>query len=125
VLPFHELTWTNFERLCYRLVRADADVEDARLFGTPGQAQSGIDLYARNADGYSVYQCRRVKALGRAGLRTAVDDFLAGEWASRSRRFVLCTSRSAVRRNLATEIAAQTERLAAHVSAYPVRGLGR
>jgi hypothetical protein len=44
-LPFGELRWENFERLCTRLERTQADIECCRLYGTSGQAQKGIDLY--------------------------------------------------------------------------------
>jgi hypothetical protein len=43
-LPFDQLSWENFERLCLRLARTSADVEDCRLYGTAGQSQGGIDL---------------------------------------------------------------------------------
>ena len=46
-LPFKESAWENFERLCLRLVKEEAEIEDCRQYGTPGQAQQGIDLYAR------------------------------------------------------------------------------
>lgn len=69
VLPFEQLAWENFERLCLRLARqrgvvehsvdrAAGDVEtgrmsardartQGRLYGTRGQKQQGIDLYVR------------------------------------------------------------------------------
>jgi len=69
VLPFHDLAWENFERLCLRLARdhgvvvhsadhAAGDTEtgrmsarqagaQGRLYGTRGQNQQGIDLYVR------------------------------------------------------------------------------
>jgi len=46
-LPFRELTWEDFERLCLRLAREEAEVEYCRQYGTKGQSQAGIDLYAR------------------------------------------------------------------------------
>src|ERR1700741_2051090 len=60
-LPFGELQWKNFERLCLRLVRLESNVEHCQLYGKRGQQQHGIDLYARrrSPDGYSVYQCKR------------------------------------------------------------------
>lgn len=36
-LPLEELTWENFERLCLRLARLEADVEHCRQYGTEGQ----------------------------------------------------------------------------------------
>ena len=63
LLPVVQLSWENFERLCLRLARESSDIEYCRLYGVRGQAQDGIDLYARQhaADTYTVYQCRKVK----------------------------------------------------------------
>jgi len=59
-LPFAELTWKNFERLCLRLAAKEAKVEHCQLYGVPGQDQAGIDLYARVSFNpkYRVYQCK-------------------------------------------------------------------
>src|SRR5688500_6285532 len=46
-LPFEELTWENFERLCVRLIRREPGVDHARLYGIAGQNQHGIDIFAR------------------------------------------------------------------------------
>src|SRR5262245_18282624 len=60
VLPLEQLDWDDFERLCLRLVRISGTVEHAQLYGTRGQDQSGIDLYARQEDGvYVVFQCKK------------------------------------------------------------------
>ena len=40
-LPFGELTWKNFERLCLKLAGTDGDAEYYRLYGTEGQDQGG------------------------------------------------------------------------------------
>jgi hypothetical protein len=92
-LPFGDLSWENFERLCLRLVRTRSDVEDCRLYGTAGQFQAGIDLYARKtlADKFVVYQCKRADDFGPAKIAAAVEEFLNGTWASRSSELVLCT----------------------------------
>jgi hypothetical protein len=120
LLPFGELPWEDFERLCYRLVRAEADCEDARLFGERGQDQSGIDFYGRRADGRTVYQCRRVARLTAADLAGAVSDFLDGEWGSSADCFVFCTSRRAVRTELSSEIDVQATRLKERGIAFEV-----
>jgi hypothetical protein len=60
VLPFGELTWENFERLCYRLAGSAERVEYVARYGRSGQAQQGIDLFARMANGkYEVWQAKR------------------------------------------------------------------
>ena len=59
-LPMSKLSWENFERLCLRLVRLDAELETCRVYGTPGQAQEGIDIYAveRSSGKHRVLQCK-------------------------------------------------------------------
>jgi hypothetical protein len=74
------------------------------LFGTRGQAQAGIDLYARGDDGtYHVYQCKRVENFGAADVEAAVTKFIEGSWAKRARTFTLCTTESFVRTQFAEE----------------------
>src|SRR5712692_7876128 len=70
-LPFSELDWEDFERLCLRLVRSEAEVLHCQLYGTPGQKQEGIDLYAKLAAGneFRVYQCKRENDFGAAKIR--------------------------------------------------------
>ena len=95
-LPFELLEWEDFEKLCLRLARLEADVEDCREYGVRGQEQGGIDLYARRrfAEKYTVYQCKREHDFGPAKIKEAVTKFLEGEWASTSDTFVLCTTES-------------------------------
>lgn len=94
VLPFGELSWEDFERLCLRLVVLEADVEHCQPYGTRGQWQGGIDIYARRRLGekYAVYQCKRVKEFGPAQIKDAVGKFLKGDWVECADTFVLCTS---------------------------------
>ena len=62
LLPVGDLEWEDFERLCLRLLELDAELIHvsatgpsgettmpvAGLYGRPGQAQFGIDVYARD-----------------------------------------------------------------------------
>lgn len=91
-LPFGEITWQNFERLCRRLASLDGDVEYCRLYGTAGQEQGGIDIYVRRTSTtkYATWQSKRHKSFGPAQVDAAVTEFLAGAWAAKSDRFVLC-----------------------------------
>src|SRR5258705_5077550 len=50
-LPFLELTWENFERLCYRLAQKVGEVEKVWAYGTQGHTQLGIDVLVRMKDG--------------------------------------------------------------------------
>src|SRR4051812_2840515 len=51
LLDFLQLGWDNFERLCKRLLEANAGIEHSALYGTRGQNQKGIDVYARPRSG--------------------------------------------------------------------------
>jgi hypothetical protein len=109
-LPFGELSWEDFEKLCLRLVRLEANVEHCRLYGVRGQKQEGIDIYARQkfAEKYRVYQCKRVSDFGPAKIKDTVSRFLEGEWASKADMFVLCTKESLVAKERADELEAQS-----------------
>jgi hypothetical protein len=115
-LPFGNLRWDDFERLCLRLARSDHEVEDARRYGIPGQDQYGIDLFARRVGigGYTVYQCKKVERFGAADIGAAVDKFLEGPWAAQADRFVLCTNHSLAPTQLADRLKTEKERLAGH-----------
>jgi hypothetical protein len=92
-LPYGELAWPDFERLCARVIAKRSDVEDARIYGGPGEKQEGIDILAHGTDGtVSAYQCRRVKAMGAARIEQAVADFLNDSWGQRAETFAICTS---------------------------------
>lgn len=93
LLPLGELSWPDFERLCLRLVEAQGEVIESRLYGLPGEDQQAIDFFARRADGtLAVYQCRRVRSMGPAAIAAAISDFLASEWADAATAFGICTS---------------------------------
>src|SRR5262249_9786378 len=112
LLPFAELDPVDFERMCVALAREDGEPEACRLYGVRGQAQEGIDIYARLRGGqYATYQCKRYQKVVDSDIRNAVAEFQAGDWLERSERFVFCTSRSAVRTDLAEEVERQTRRL--------------
>ena len=104
LLPVGELTPENAERLFTRLLESEAHIEHASLYGLPGQAQEGIDVYARTESSleasataersFVALQSRRVKVLTAASITSAVTDFLAGDWADRCSRFYYATSSS-------------------------------
>jgi hypothetical protein len=112
-LPFGELRWENFERLCLRLERLNADLECCRLYGILGQEQEGIDIYSihRATGKYRALQCKRENRFTPAKIRSAVDLFVAGDWASRAVSFVLCTSHNLRSKTSTDEIEKQRERL--------------
>lgn len=106
LLPFGELNWEDFERLCYQLAYCESDIEYCLPYGTRGQEQGGIDIFARYGTNqqYVVYQCKREKEFGPAKIRKAVELFLSGEWRSKSSRFVLCVTEPMFEAKRATAI---------------------
>ncbi len=87
-LPFTDLQWRDFERLCRRLAERDGNVEHVLTYGTPGQAQYGIDILVRLTDGtYEVWQSKRYKRIKPAEVSAAVDLFLKHRWANKAKKF--------------------------------------
>ena len=120
LLPLSEIGWDDFERLCLRLLRAEAGAVRAALYGLPGQAQGGIDMYATSqnpADDaasprrYVTLQSRRINNVTEGGLEDCVKKFLEGKWAAVSRKFVYATSSSA----RSTQVLDKIEDLATHL----------
>ena len=94
-LPFHELTWQNFEKLIFRLARQNCDVEYCTRYGRTGQSQDGIDIYARlSGGGYICWQAKNLQQVTGSDISKAVRKFLEGKWLKSSKRFVLCSSAS-------------------------------
>ena len=111
-LPFDRLSWTNFERLVFRLARKNVDVVHCARYGRHGQAQDGIDVYARvSGGGYICWQARNRQDVGTSDIEKAVDDFLNGKWATSAKRFVLCVRASLADTRLQDTIEAQAARL--------------
>jgi hypothetical protein len=110
-LPFDELSWEDFEKLCLRLARLESTVEYCQLYGVKGQDQEGIDIYARQKleEKYSVYQCKREKDFGPAKIKDAINKFVEGEWVDKTSVFVLCTMESLASRDRAEEFEAQAK----------------
>lgn len=89
-LPFELLQWENFERLCYRLAGKDAEIESHSLYGRSGQAQHGIDIFARKPSGrYNTWQCKRYSKYTKTDLSKNISTFLSGHWKERSDRFYI------------------------------------
>ena len=111
-LPCDQLSWRDFERLLFRLVRKNADIVYCAGYGRPGQAQDGIDVYARLSGGRHVcWQARNRKYVGASDIKKAVDDFLNGKWAASAERFVLCVRASLGDTALQDTIETQAARL--------------
>lgn len=115
-LPYGELTWENFERLIRRVVRREATIAECWVYGDRGQKQHGLDILAsrhQTPGEFACYQCKRVKEFSADDIKKAVDTFLDGKWADKTKSFVLCTSLALNDTKQIDEIAAQHIRLAA------------
>ena len=112
VLPVGEVSWRDFERLVFRLARKDPDAVYCAPYGRPGQAQDGIDVYARLSGGEHIcWQARNRKHVNGADIEKAVDDFLKGKWAASARSFILCVQASLADTMLQDTIETQAARL--------------
>ena len=111
-LPFDQLSWQNFERVVFRLLRKDSDVVYCAPYGRSGQAQDGLDVYARLSGGRHVcWQARNRKDVSSTDIEKAVDDFLRGRWAASAERFVFCIRATLADTGLQNTIEAQAARL--------------
>lgn len=112
VLPFGALTWENFERLCYRMMLLEGDVEHCARYGFQGEAQEGIDIFARGPDGkYHCLQAKRHQSYTPGKLRAAVQLFLDGSWAERANEFTIAVQASLGAAAMQREIEAQAAKL--------------
>lgn len=90
LLPFKDLRWENFEKLCYRLAGKEADVESYSLYGRTGQAQDGIDIFARKRNGrYNTWQAKCYDRYSENNLKNACSIFLSGDWARKTDEFII------------------------------------
>ena len=111
-LPCDQLSWRDFERLVFRLAHKNADVVYCAPYGRSGQAQDGIDVYARlSGGGHVCWQARNRKDVGASDIEKAVDDFLKGKWAASAKQFVLCVRASLADTGLQDTIEEQAARL--------------
>jgi hypothetical protein len=66
-LPLEKLDWEDFERVCVRLVRFEADIEHCQLYGERGQ-KTGRDRYLRPSPGRDLL--RRISVQTRRDVRS-------------------------------------------------------
>ncbi len=137
-LPFSDLTWENFERLCKTLVETDSEIKACNLYGRQGHCQNGIDLIAFPKDLTDnkprVYQCKRVEKYMAAQIKGAVKKFtdnistLRRKWRTVPSKFVLCCRCSLRSPDCQDEIVRQRNRLAkigVSFEAWDEEGLSR
>ncbi|MFK3990026.1 NACHT domain-containing protein [Psychrobacter sp. NPDC064578] len=92
ILPIDQLKWEDFERLCLRLAQAHYGKSNCEVYGTKGQKQEGIDIFAHKSVKYASYQCKRYQTVTENDLEEAVNTFKKGEWFGKSDEFFFCTS---------------------------------
>lgn len=94
LLPFATDGWDDFESLLWRILR---DVEGLRMpmmYGTPGQAQFGLDVVATAPDGSRVaIQSKQEKQFGPAKIEAAVNAFRKQQQAAPVTKLILGVSR--------------------------------
>lgn len=96
------------------MVELDYSKEDSEKYGTQGQEQQGIEIYARKPNGkYNVYQCKKYKSLTKSIFTKAVKEFRKGKWYELADEFVFCTSASMNDVKLQDEFETQKNILAA------------
>ncbi len=114
LLPFGELSWQDFERLCLRVARDANSASEWRLYGDAGEEQGGIDILSRQpaTNRYLVWQVKRHRTFNKAKLDAAIALFLEGEWASQAERFILATAVSLRTTTLVKALDAASRQLA-------------
>ena len=92
-LPFMNLLWQDFEKLCYHLISKDKEVEEVKYNKIQGVTQDGIDIIAWMKDKKKVvYQCKRHKKYTPSQLVKAIKQFQAGKWYEKGTTFKFCIS---------------------------------
>ena len=111
-LPFDQLSWQDFERVVYRLVSKNSDLDYCARYGRPGQNQQGIDIYGRlSGGGHVCWQVKNLASVIPAEVTNAVSDFLKGTWVEKAKRFVLCFRVNVADTNLQDRIESEASRL--------------
>lgn len=113
-LPFGQLSWENFERLCLRLAQTDSEIEHAFRYGRQGQNQQGVDIVARKPNNrYEVWQAKRYETYTRSDLKKALKRFDEGTFRDRADKLVVAVQASTSDVPLQDEIETQTASLKA------------
>lgn len=112
-LPFHQIGWRRFERLCALLVEDELGIWDVRPYGTEGSKQHGIDIFGYDIGSkkFFVCQCKEVQRFGPADISGAIDKFLDGEWRQRASRLILAVTDTTASAQRSDAVAAAKERL--------------
>lgn len=92
-LPFHDMAWSDFERLVWELVQAVERLSPCHRYGTPGQAQGGVDITGRAPDGsWSAFQVKQVAQFTATAGKKALELFVRGPRPHGATRLVVVIS---------------------------------
>lgn len=103
-----EIGWERFEQLLVHICSRPLALGGLmfRRYGTPGQAQHGIDLAGRHDTGtYSVVQCKHVGGLSPAQLRAAVELYANGRRPFDATHFIVAVNHPTRTTQLEDELA--------------------
>lgn len=104
-----DIGWERFEQLMVFVAAGVLGLNQMRFrrYGVAGQAQHGIDLAGREADGaYTVVQCKEYRTFSTADLRAAVEKFTDGKRPFDARHLVIAVSSVTRTTQLEDELAA-------------------
>ena len=111
LLPLHELTPDDFERLLLTVAREVDGLRQLHKYGVPGQRQHGLDIVgfdaARRPHGY---QAKRYADFTERDLARAVEDYTQGERPIKVVWLVIGVATVAERTQVIDELAAQQKR---------------
>lgn len=125
-LPFRTRSWPDFERILLQYAEHVDGLRSVRIYGVPGQAQHGIDLYGTDHAGKTIaYQAKNVKRFTAASLRAAVKKFMKEPPPLLDvRHLVVCTACGTDDKKVGEELAKQrTENPDLQIELYDERTL--
>lgn len=126
---FHELDEFKFQRLCCDLFAEEPTVATCDVYGTRGQQQFGVDLYAprRAGGGVELGQCKCVRRLSAREIKKVSDDFLEhwSRWSPEDvHRFILFVACDLDSTQQLNQIAAEKKRFQALGAEYEAWSAG-
>lgn len=89
-LPYHRISWKDFELLCARLASEHYTI--SRLYLGAGQKQDGIDIFCYQVleNEATCIQCKLHTDFTATDLSNAVTEFVGGAWLEKSKEFIIC-----------------------------------
>lgn len=106
VLPFAQRSPSDFEKILLVIGEQVDGLRGVRIYGVPGQAQFGIDLYGSSPNQENTaYQAKRYAEFDENDLEAAVTKFASNKQKPvNAKRFVVCVSAVADRRQVSDKL---------------------